>query len=228
MDVFDKPESFDPCIDPIVRVQAKRLREKILEYYEGPGRFDDVWIGLGDSGYQPEFRLRDGAEAEASGAAPTGRPTQAAVVAETETQRLSRTIAVLPFVDLSPDDDNRKFCSALTDQIITDLARQRDFQVASAGAIAQYNGRWVDVRQIGEDLSVKMVLEGSAQRCGERVRVRVQLANAASRLDVWGGVYDRNWDNLLDIQDDIAAAIVKELRSELCGTVSSHAEEALH
>ena len=218
LEVFDKPPSFDPCTDPIVRVQARRLREKILEYYGGEGRLDPVWIGLAPIGYQPRFELRsppaEGVMAAATTASERydGRPR-----IELGPTPASRAIAVLPFVDLSPGDDNRLFCSALTDQIITNLARQRDLRVASSGTTAQYHGRWVDVRQIGEELQVGMVLEGSAQRCGDRVRVRVQMASAASRMDVWGGIYDRNWRNLLDLQDEIAAEIVAGLRLELFG-----------
>jgi serine/threonine-protein kinase len=206
--VFDKPESFDTRVDPIVRVEAGRLRAKIRDYYDGEGRDDSVWLGLRKRGYRPAFELRKTESSVAATAPP------AADAARPIPPSDARSIAVLPFEDLSPEKKQEYFCDGISQEIVNALAKVKGLSVAARTSAAQFKGKPENVREIARQLQVGRVLEGSVQKIGRRVRISAHLVDAATGFDCWAETYDRPLDDVLAIQDEIAGAIAEALRGE--------------
>ena len=127
-----------------------------------------------------------------------------------------KTIAVLPFENLSRDPDNEYFADGVQDEILTSLARIADLKVIGRTSVMQYKrGVARDLRKIGQQLGVANVLEGSVQRSGNRVRVNAQLVDARSHRQLWGETYDRDLADVFAIQSAIAMAIADELHAKL-------------
>lgn len=127
------------------------------------------------------------------------------------------SIAVLPFANLSADPDNQYFSDGLSEDLISALARLPGLHVASRTSAFRFRGREGDIREIGRQLNVEAVLEGSVRRSGKRLRITVQLVNVADGYQLWSERYDREIADIFDIQDEIAAAIVKTLEPTLAG-----------
>jgi TolB-like protein/tRNA A-37 threonylcarbamoyl transferase component Bud32 len=117
------------------------------------------------------------------------------------------SVAVLPFANMSADADQEYFCDGMAEELISALARIKGLRVASRTSAFQYKGQKVDVRQIGEQLGVKAVLEGSVRKLGNRLRITAQLINVNDGYHIWSDRYDRTLDDVFAIQDEIAAAI---------------------
>ena len=131
---------------------------------------------------------------------------------------VTKSIAVLPFENLSRDPDNAYFADGVQDEILTDLARIADLKVIGRASVMQYkSGIARDLRKIGHQLGVANVLEGSVQRSGNRVRVNAQLVDARTRRQLWGQAYDRDLADVFTIQSDIAKAIASQLQAKLTG-----------
>jgi TolB-like protein len=145
-------------------------------------------------------------------ALPTAAPsalTQAARVAE-------KSIAVLPFENLSEEKANAFFADGVQDEILTDLARIADLKVISRTSMMQYkSGIARSLREIGQQLGVANVVEGTVQRSGNRVRVSAQLIDARTDKQLWGQVYDRDLADVFAIQSEIARTIADQLQAKL-------------
>ena len=126
---------------------------------------------------------------------------------------LRAAIAVLPFENLAGDDRWDRFAAGICEDIITDLARHADLSVIARSSTFGYKGRSLDVRQIGRELGVRFVLEGSIQAGGGRVRITAQLIDAQTGIHVWAERYDRDEIDLLIVQDEI----VQQLAGALVG-----------
>ena len=125
------------------------------------------------------------------------------------------SIAVLPFVNLSADVDNDYFCDGLAEELLNALSKlQQLFVVARASAFS-FRGKDLDVREIGQRLRVDTILEGSVKTSGNRLRVSVRLVHAESGFQVWAERYDRQMTDLFALQDEIALAIIAQLKVEL-------------
>src|SRR5438067_6703139 len=126
----------------------------------------------------------------------------------------AKSIAVLPFENLSRDPDNAYFADGVQDEILTNLARIADLKVIGRTSVMQYkSGVARDLREIGHQLGVANVLEGSVQRAGNRVRVNAQLVNARSHRQLWGQTYDRDLADMFTIQSEIAPSIDDQLQT---------------
>ncbi|HYO45229.1 MAG TPA: tetratricopeptide repeat protein [Gemmatimonadota bacterium] len=145
-------------------------------------------------------------------AAPDGRPAARVPAAAPEVER---SIAVLPFVNLSADPENEYFSDGITEEILTALTKLGDLKVISRTSIMQYKGTSKSVREIGSELEVGMVLEGSVRRARDRVRITAQLIDAGSDRHLWAENYDRDLDDIFAIQSDVAQRIVDTLRMQL-------------
>ena len=127
-----------------------------------------------------------------------------------------KSIAVLPFEDLSDDQANANFAVGIQDEILTDLAKIADLKVISRTSVMQYKTRGErNLRQIGQQLGVAHVLEGSVQRAGNRVRVNAQLIDARTDAHLWAQIYDRDLADIFAIQSEIAKAIAGQLEAKL-------------
>ena len=125
------------------------------------------------------------------------------------------SIAVMPFSNLSGDPGKDYFSDGMSEELLNLLARVPGLQVASRTSSFAYKDREVDVRQIGKELGVATVLEGSVRQAGEQVRITAQLIDAESGFHLWSETYDRKLADVFQVQDEIAKAIVDKLKIEL-------------
>ncbi len=137
---------------------------------------------------------------------------------------LSPTIAVLPFVNMSGDADNEFFSDGLSEDLINALSRLPGLQVASRTSAFRFRGSDLDIRQIGHQLEVATIVEGSVRRAGTRLRVTAQLVNVDNGYQLWSERYDRQMADVFEIQDEIVASIVKAVVPALLGE-AAHAVE---
>jgi TolB-like protein len=130
-----------------------------------------------------------------------------------------RSIAVLPFEDISANGDNEYFSDGISEELLNSLVGIDGLRVAARTSSFAFKGRDEDVRSIAEKLNVRTVLSGSVRRDGDRVRITATLVDADDGFQLWSESYDRRLDNIFEIQAEIARAIVSELRPELIGEV---------
>jgi TolB-like protein len=122
------------------------------------------------------------------------------------------SIAVLPFVNLSGDVHHDYFSDGITEDIITDLSRFSELLIIARNSSFQYKNRAVDVRQVGRELGVRYVLEGSVRRSGDRIRITAQLIDAMTGAHRWAERYDRELHDVFAVQDEVARAVVRLAR----------------
>jgi adenylate cyclase len=140
------------------------------------------------------------------------RPTDAEAAA---TRRDTPSIAVLPFANLGGDPEQDYVADGLTEDIITALARLRWLFVIARNSTFVYRGRSVDIRQVAGDLGVRYVIEGSVRSAGRRVRITAQLIEAETGKHIWAEKYDRDLQDIFDVQDDITARVVAAVEPHL-------------
>jgi serine/threonine protein kinase/tetratricopeptide (TPR) repeat protein len=145
------------------------------------------------------------------------REGQSSSSAKVRAGRKIPSIAVLPFANLSTDPDNQYFSDGLSEDLISALARLQGLLVASRGSSFRFRGDSADIREIGRQLNVQAILEGSVRRAGKRLRITAQLVDVADGYQLWSERYDREITDIFEIQDEIAAAIVKTLEPTLAG-----------
>ena len=121
------------------------------------------------------------------------------------------TIAVLPFENLSKDADQEYFSDGITNDIITDLSKFRELAVTASKTVFKFKGKSIDVRELGRDLNVDYVIEGSVQKAGSRVRINAQLIDASSGNHIWADRYDRKITDIFELQDEIIETVVRKL-----------------
>ena len=128
----------------------------------------------------------------------------------------TKSIAVLPFQNLSEEKQSEYFADGVQDQVLTDLAKVADLKVISRSSVLQYKpGVARNLREIGRQLGVRYLLEGTVQRSGGKVRVNAQLVSTTSDAQVWAETYDRNLADVFAIQSEIAKAIASQLQAKL-------------
>ena len=121
------------------------------------------------------------------------------------------SIAVLPFVDMSPDRDQEYFCEGLADELINSLASLPDLHVASRTSSFRFKSPTLDIRDVGKRLNVNTVLEGSVRKAGNNFRITAQLISAIDGYQLWSGKYDRRLADIFAVQEDIAQSTVRAL-----------------
>src|SRR2546423_353477 len=132
--------------------------------------------------------------------------------------KVDKSIAVLPFDNLSDEKENAYFADGIQDDILTNLSKIGDLKVISRTSVMPYRGKEKNVREIAQALGVSAVLEGSVRKSGNRVRVNVQLINAVNDEHIWSDVYDRDLTDVFAIQTDLAKKIADELHAKLSPT----------
>ena len=128
------------------------------------------------------------------------------------------SIAVLPFANMSADPEQEYFCDGLSEELIDALARLKGLRVVARTSAFQFRGQSLDLRGVGDKLNVKTILEGSVRKAGNRLRINAQLINAEDGYHLWSERYDREMDDVLDVQEEIARTVVEKLKVELLGT----------
>ncbi len=137
------------------------------------------------------------------------------VSGETQLAAERLTIAVLPFANLSSDPDSEFFADGITEEIINALVQIRNLRVVARTSAFSFKGKQVDLRAVGATLNAGTVLEGSVRKAGGRVRIVAQLINAADGYHIWSERYDRELQDIFEVQDEIARTIVERLRVTL-------------
>ena len=153
-----------------------------------------------------------------------GRPPQVKQPSTSTPPRLS--IVVLPFANLGGDPEQEYFVDGVTESLTTDLSRIAGSFVIARNTAFTYKGKPFDVKQIGRELNVRYVLEGSIQRSGNRLRVNVQLIDAETGAHVWAERFDKPVIDLFDMQDEIVARLARQLGTELIAAEARRAEHA--
>ena len=155
-----------------------------------------------------------------------GRYTAGNKVAEIKTNDFpTKSIAVLPFDNLSRDPDNAYFCEGVQDEILTRLAKVADLKVISRTSTQRFKSAPNDLREIARQLGVAHVLEGSVQKATDQVRVNVQLINAITDTHLWGDTYDRKLTDIFAVESEIARTIAETLQAKLTGSEKSAMEK---
>ena len=190
VEVFGKDNSFDPRNDPIVRVQARRLRAQLARYYREEGQEDDLAIDLPKGGYAPVFRSLKGA--------PARRSVIPALISR-------NTVLVLPFADHSPAGDQEYFCQGLTQEIIHALAGMEEIRLVAWNSPAM------------DRPNAAMMIGGSVRLADNQARISMNLIDTASGCYVWSGSIDRKLENIFAIQEETARLIGEQLKAELAG-----------
>ena len=147
-------------------------------------------------------------------ALPASRPSEELT---TGPLRVTPSIAVLPFANMSADPENEYFCDGLAEELLNTLAKIDDLKVAARTSAFSFKGKNTNVSEIGAALNVKTVLEGSVRKSGNRVRITAQLVNAAEGYHLWSERYDREMKDIFDVQDEITLAVVAALKVKLLG-----------
>jgi TolB-like protein/tetratricopeptide (TPR) repeat protein len=239
--VFDRAETFDSNIDPIVRLEAGRLRDRLREYYDGDGQGDPIRISLPKGTYTPHivFRRTPTLDPRPDRAANT---KQLGILAGAVLFLIAAavwglqywtsgpslpdkpSVAVLPFDNIGADPKWERLADGMTDDVITDLSHSKDLVVIARNSTELYKDKPIDLRHVGRDLNVKYVLQGSIQSMGDQIRVNAQLIDVASGGHVWSERYDRPVDDLFVVQNDVTQRIAATLTGYTRGGVVAQAE----
>jgi len=169
------------------------------------------------------LRLKERLEFEArlERASPPNKSAEAKtqiIRAETTAPAETRnSIAVLPFANMSADAENEYLCDGLAEELLNALAKIEDLKVAARTSAFSFKNKNVEVSEIGKALRVETILEGSVRKSGNRLRITVQLVNAADGYHLWSERYDREVKDIFDIQDEITLAVVNALKVKLLG-----------
>jgi TolB-like protein/class 3 adenylate cyclase/Tfp pilus assembly protein PilF len=191
-------------------------------YRQVKGRLDLIVSDLGQTELKNiaepirVYSLEVGSAAQAS---PASNPAPAEKPAP---PRLS--IVVLPFTSLGVDLEHEMFVDGVTESLTTDLSRFNNAVVVSRNTAFTYKGKPVDAKQIGRDLNVRYVLEGSIQRGGSRMRINIQLIDAITGNHLWADRFDKPMADLFDMQDEIVSQLANQLRPELLAAEAKRAE----
>ena len=128
-----------------------------------------------------------------------------------------KSIAVLPFVDMSPNKDQEYFSDGISEELLNLLAKISELRVISRSSAFSFKGKDIDIPEIAKRLHVTHILEGSVRKSGNKVRITAQLIDARSDTHLWSETYDRDLDDIFAVQDEIAAAAVAQLKITLLG-----------
>ena len=203
LDVFGrKADSYDPAIDPIVRVQMGRLRTKLRAFYNAQGAADPIRIDIPVGSYTATFETHSAAL----------RAELAAPAAADDLR-----IAVLPIVNMSPDLENQYFCDGLTEELTNRLAQVPQLRVVARTSSFQFKDAARDIRDVGRLLDVSKVVEGSVRKAGNRIRVTVQLINVADGCHVWSERYEGELTDIFAIHEQISTAVQHALQTKMLG-----------
>ena len=125
------------------------------------------------------------------------------------------SVAVLPFANFSGDSQQEYFCDGITEDVITELSRFSELSVIARNSTFRYKGKTIDIKQVGRELGVRYVLEGSVRKAGGRVRITGQLIDAISGAHVWAERFDREITDIFALQDEVTQSVVSAVEPSL-------------
>ncbi|HZO51507.1 MAG TPA: hypothetical protein VFB63_02260 [Bryobacteraceae bacterium] len=226
LEVFQRPPDYDPKIDPIVRVQARRLRAKLDEYYAGEGAADTVVIMIPKGAYAPVFEQRPNGAVAHAGTVPRRwvwlvLPLAAAAILSTSvfwdrftpTADPDRSVAVLPLKLFAQDRKRSHIADQTTEVLTTEIARNKNLRVVSRTTASQYGETTVPLPEIARTLGVRWVVEGGIGFEGSRAYVKLRVVDASFDRKAWAEVYDFETHNLIASNARIAAQIASAIEA---------------
>jgi len=205
--VYNRKADFDPQVDPIVRVEAGRLRRALEHYYLTDGIEDPIRIEIPKGGYVPQFiALLDNASGSGEPFSPPGR----------EIVDRGPSIAVLPLDNLAGDNSQDYFAEGLTEELTAELARYQELNVIASQSTMQFRDQGVDPRIIGRKLNVRFLLAGSVRIDGETIKISTRLIDTTNNAQIWTASYRRDMTpaNLIELQEEIAQNTVGALADQ--------------
>ncbi len=199
--VYGRTEKFDPQVDPIVRVEAGRLRRALEHYYLTAGKKDPVRINIPKGSYVPTFQAVQ--NSPAGDKSPTSK--QAGSASSTVP-----SIAVLPLINMTGDQEREYFTDGLTEELTSELARYQDFQVIASQSTMRFKDQTIDPKEVGTDLNVRFLLTGSVRQDLKTVKVAIRLLDTSTAEQIWGQTYKRDQTaaDLIAVQEDIANSVI--------------------
>jgi len=219
VEVFGRPDTYDPRLDPIVRVQARRLRAKLDDYYLTEGRGDPIVFRMPKGGYAPSFHLPAAAPPSprrrwiwASVAVVPLLAAGWAIWSVPPAAAESTVVAVLPVVNVSREPPVEILADKLTEGLITELARLPGIRVKSRTTMMQYKGVKRPLPEIARELNAGVVFEGGVFLEEGRMAFKARLVDPVSDTKIWADVYDRPEGEILTFQREVAAALADALR----------------
>jgi TolB-like protein len=242
LEVFDRKQTYDPRTDPIVRVEAGRLRSKLSQYYDTEGRNDPLVIEYRKGSYVPAFQKRDPhapGSADASVRGLLGGRKLAMLLAIlavagsiifsfayrsrsgpssqelAESNTTGHSIAVLPFESLSDDRQEEHFADGITEALIAELSKVKGLQVVSRISVMRYKGMHRPLTEIVHDLNVEVIMAGSVTFSGKRVRVIAHLINAKADRKLLAETYERDLGDSLRLQGELARTIADAVKTRM-------------
>jgi adenylate cyclase len=209
VNVFGRGEDFDATNDPIVRIQAGRLRRALERYYLVGGIHDPVLIDIPKGGYVPRFSIRTPAPTP-----PSAQPHESGLRDPAKVEGLS--IAVLPFENLTGDPDQQALSVGLTEEIVTELTRFQDVAVIPCHVSRQPLDCPSDPIELARSVGARFVLRGSVRRDAETVKVSAQLTDAADGHQIWADAssHPAEASHLIATQEQITLGVVRSIASE--------------
>jgi TolB-like protein/Flp pilus assembly protein TadD len=228
VEVFGRKPGFDPKQDSTVRSEAAKLRARLAEYYDSEGKDDALIIELPKGGYVPRFRRIEPQTSTQDGRR-TGRFQVRRIALAAGLVLVSAaigfwlwkpgaspvSIAVLPLTNLSSDSADEYFADGVTDEIIRNLSILDGLAVRSQTSSFAFKGQPHNIHEVGKQLDVDYILEGSALRAGQQLRINVQLIRVRDDFPLWSGRYDRQLTDVFVIEDELSRNIVNQLRLKL-------------
>jgi len=199
--VYGRSDNFDPQVDPIVRVEAGRLRRALEHYYLTTGKDDPVRIQIPKGGYVPTFQ-----EAQIS---PYGNKTRFSKP-EARAGTTEPSIAVMPLVNLTGDEEQDYFIDGLTEELTNEIARYQEFQVIASQSTMRFKSRKTDPKEVGRQLGVRFLLTGSVQVDQKTIKVIMRLLDTSNAEQIWGESYKRDQTaaGLIAVQEEIANRVI--------------------
>jgi adenylate cyclase len=199
--VYGRTQSFDPQVDPIVRVEAGRLRRAMEHYYLTTGKNDPVRIKIPKGSYIPTFHT---VQIPSSGAQ-THTPER-----ESRALTTGPSVAVMPLINLTSDKEQAYFTDGLTEELTAELARYQDFQVIASQSTMRFKGQNFNPKEVGRDLGVRFLLTGSVRKDLKTVKVAIRLLDTSTAEQIWGASYKRDQTpaDLIGVQEEIAYRVI--------------------
>ena len=201
LDVYNRDESFDPQSDPIIRVEAGRLRRALDHYYATEGKMDELIIHIPKGGYRPIFirsELQDFDDSHPDKAEPAGSPLP------------KHSIAVLPIKNLGDDGERDYFAEGLTEELTSELARYQDISVIASQTSLQFKEKAKSYQHIGEEIGARFLLEGTIRTSKDEIKTTFHLIDSQTTERVWQkdakGAFAP--ENLILMQEQLAQSVI--------------------
>lgn len=207
LEAFGLPSDFDPQTNPLVRMQARKLRHVLGEYYAGIGKDSGLRIEIPKGGYRPKFH-------------PAGHRNHKAEVfkpwREESIADVKPSIAVMPLINITNDQSQEYFTDGLTEELTAELARYQEFKVIASQSTMRFKDQENDPKRVAKDLGARFLLTGSIRKDKNSIKVAINLIDALTNSQAWGESYKRDLTavDLIALQEDIAQKTVGVLADQ--------------